>query len=203
MNRDNGDNDMSETREWLMETQEKLVRDCVDDFNRKIDSNAPNGHIDTMKQGDYFESEVKEVIRRYFSNMSLSIEKDYIRDASGKFHQIDIVVRPTDSPSKDNILAVVEVKSFADMTGYRRFKKVLELCGLVERGFYVGINGTMLGIVHGENQNLKPKVFFFTRSMGASVRKRKRMKYPEVYAGVLQHFLKALEDQIRILVGNQ
>ncbi len=187
------------TLNWVHDSQIRLINELMDTFNSNINSNQKNGHVGTKEMGDHFESAVEDVIKKFISNrrnkLNLSLDKGFVRDKNGRSYQIDVIIKQK-SPNEDNVLALIEVKSFADKSGFRVFKNNLEACGLSQKGFYVGIAGTMKEVLNGEDQNQYPKIFFLSQSKSANVSKKIRMKGLEPYPNSLLHFLEALESII-------
>ncbi len=193
-------NPSPKTNSWIDETQNKIVNELVDWFNGKIETNQENGHVQIREQATYFQNELRRIIREYFLDslgiQNISVETGYVIDTNGKPHFMHVIIRKK-LQSEDAILAVVKVNSYADLTRYTEFKVLLQACGLVNKGFYVGIAGAMRDLMDGENQNLNPKAFLLAKTENANVKEKIRMEPLHVYNGVLQHFLDALGNQAK------
>lgn len=190
----------SKKSEWISDAQTSLVDTYVEIFNNKIDTNQENGYGKIKEQNEYFQTELLGIIRKYLllnlSEKNLKVEIGNV-EKSHSSHLAHIIVKSRDLRNQSAVLAVIKVNSWGDLSGYKRFRSVLRSCGLVEKGFYLAINGSMRDVFDGENQDLCPRVFFFSRILGANVSaKIKILSNSGLNFGVLEHFLEALEKKI-------
>jgi uncharacterized protein YeeX (DUF496 family) len=191
---------ISKNSEWIQNAQSNLVETYVEFFNNKINTNQENGYGKIREQFEYFQTVLLGIIRKYLllnlSEKNLKVEIGNV-EKSYSSRLSHIIVKRTDLPNERSVLAVIKVSSWGDLSGYKRFRSVLQSRDLVEKGFYLAINGAMRDVVDGENQNLFPKVFFFSRILGAIV--SAKIKIPsdfKINVGVLEHFLEALKKRI-------
>lgn len=176
-----------------MNIQTGLVEEVFERFNSKIQNHEDDGHTDTYEQGKHFEKEMANIIKKYFSEKKILVDasKGYLIDKYSKKRQINLILKRYDGKE----VAFIEVASFGDKPSYFNFKNKLEECSILNGGFFIAICGTAkLNLDKGENRELEPKVYFLAQSKGGSVKSRIRMKKPEIYSNVLEHFLNDLED---------
>jgi len=103
---------------------------------------------------------------------------------------------------KENVLAVAKAYSTANIAGYDKLQFLLKSCGVLDKGFFVGVSGSLRGVKNGENTNLNPKVYFLAplNLESANVGRKIRMTPRPVHKAVLLHFLEALANQVNGLI---
>jgi len=103
--------------------------------------------------------------------------------------------------SPENIIAAMEVKSFADSSAYRRWKDQLEQANLTEKGYFVGIIGSIKCIENknGVDLNSGPKIFIFSKGSSANIKKGVEMNRNKMkdYQGALESLLKDIKQQVK------
>ena len=80
------------------------------------------------------------------------VSDGFLKDELGFLHEMSIFVGGRDpAPEagalrvvrKENVLAVAKVYSTANIAGYDKLQFVLKSCGVLEKGFLVGISGSL------------------------------------------------------------
>lgn len=164
--------------------------------------------------GDIFESEILEIIKEN-ARMSENriIEKCCVVAEGGEVVEFDVGIfrkwkDKEDAPEKfrnrlslvdpSDVEALVEVKCFADKTGYEGFRKALEKCKLGEKGYFLGIHGSNTEAKNGVNLANKPRIFIIARTLVGNIAKGREMNGVVCYNGdVLGQFLGALKNNVR------
>lgn len=179
-----------------MTIQTGLIEEILEWFNGKIHDHQDDGHIDTYKQGKYFQQKIVDIIKKYFSEKEILVDASSgsLIDKYGKKRKINLILKRSDGKE----VAFIQVASYGDKTGYRMFREKLSDCGVLNQGFFIAICGqAKLDLVNGENRDVDPKIYFLGKSKWGSVKFKKLMNEPEVYMNVLEHFLKDLEDSVK------
>jgi co-chaperonin GroES (HSP10) len=188
--------------------QKQLIDKYVELFNYRIERDL--GRKFTNFSGSLMENALRKLVQEHLKSVSVNAEKCFVKDGNGKFTEYDIVIYRKGKENKElnenfntlvvdssDVVAIVEVKSFADATGFEQFTNSLKQCGLTERGYFVGITGSIKG-VRGAGIKSKPRIFILAQYSYANIKKKQRMQRDKVKdnPSVLEQFLKTLQDEV-------
>jgi len=197
----------------VTDKQKQLVDKYVELFNYAIDRNL--GRSFTKFCGSLMENAVLKTVKENLEGICVNAEKGFVKHKDGKVSEHDIVIYKKGKENielsenfstlvvdSSDVVGIVEVKSFADSTGLEHFSKLLRECDLMEKGFFIGITGSIKGVEEGIDIHSKPKIFVLAKSSYANISKKQRMRRDKVRdnPGVLEQFLKILRDEVDKLV---
>jgi hypothetical protein len=195
--------DISEKQEQLVDKNRELINQRVDKEQKGLEF--------TKFDGSLFENSLRKIIQEEIKDTNMNAEKCFVKDTSDKFIEFDIVIYKKGEEEKEllekfntpvivpqNVLSIVEVKAYADSSGYTRFAKSLKECGLDTKGYFIGIFGSIKDV---KGSDLKRQIFIFARcSQAANMKKKQKIDKDKVkpWPGVLEQFLKTLRDNLEI-----
>ena len=181
--------------------QKQLVDKYVELINYQIEKGASKGQ--TLLTGMVMENAVRKIVQKHFEKKDVNVEKCVVLGKNGKFVEYDIVIYRGEKEAllvnPSDIVAVVEVKSFADATGYKKFQESLSQCGInPERGYFFGITGSIRGLSNGVDLNSKSRIFILAKYSYSNIKKKQKMQRDKVKdnLNVLEQFLKTLSYEI-------
>jgi hypothetical protein len=199
----------------VADKQKQLVDKYVELFNYRIEKNL--GRKFTNFSGALMENALRKLVQEYLKNADVTVEKCFVKHKDGKFTEHDMIIYRRGKENKElsgnfgtlvvdylDVIAIIEVKSFADATGYSEFTKLLKECNLAERGYFVGITGSIKGVKGGVELGFKPKIFILANYTYANITKKQSMERKSVRDnhGVLEQFLKTLQDEVDKVIQN-
>ena len=191
--------------------QKQLIDKYVELINYKIEKNL-EGRKFTNLIGSLMENALRKMVQEQLKNTETRAEKCFVKDNEGGFTEHDIVLFRKGRENQEmseifntlvvdskDVEAIVEVKSFADTTGLNQFTNFLRQCNLVERGYFVGIAGSIKGVNRGVDVNKRPRIFILAKFSGyANIKRKQRMQKDKVKdnPGVLEQFLKTMQEEL-------
>ena len=201
----------------IFRKQKQIVDKYCELFNDKI-RNKIKGRQSTNFIGFVMENALRKLLQEElegeFKGTKVRAEKGFIRYGKGDVFECDIIVYPEGMEDKtlskefntivvspENVVAAIEVKSFADSNMYKRWKNQLKQANLTEKGYFVGITGSIkdIGNKNGVDLNCRPKMFIFSKSSPANIKKGVEMNRNKMkdYPRALESLLKDIKQQVK------